>query len=149
MNLTIKEIMPYIPYNVRACIIMRDGNLSASMHLTLDMLIWSNLKDVPTIGRGKTQDWLEASYPIKLVLKPMKDLTKEELLNECFDDHIDFLTNEHQENPQRFRIERAPYEMVQFLISKHYDVFGLIPKELAVDINFLNFKLRMQQRLSA
>jgi hypothetical protein len=35
-------------------------------------------------------------------------------------------------------ILQAPYEIAQYFFKNHYDVFGLIPAGLAVDINTLN-----------
>jgi len=67
----------------------------------------------------------------KPILRPLSDLTKEELIEQGFWHHIDFLTHEKQ-NP----IE-APYFMVEYLLSKHFDVFGLIEAGLAIDINTL------------
>lgn len=39
------------------------------------------------------------------------------------------------DNPDQSRILQAPYEVFEILVKKHFDVFGLIPKKLAIDIN--------------
>lgn len=84
----------------------------------------------------------------KPILRTMSDLTKDHLRGAGFDSHIDYLTNElhNSANDNRlyangkklWRIECAPYEMVDFLFEHHFDVFGLIPAGLAIDINMLN-----------
>lgn len=68
----------------------------------------------------------------KMLLQPMSDLTKEELIKQGFECHIDYLT--HEQMPPL----KAPAEMVNFLFSKYYDVFGLIDKGLAIDLKTLN-----------
>lgn len=67
----------------------------------------------------------------KMILKPMSDLTKEELTKYGFTNHIDYLTHEKQD-PMK-----APYEMTEYLFKNHYDVFGLIEKCLAINIKKL------------
>lgn len=65
---------------------------------------------------------------VKLVLHPMSKLTREELITQGFDSHIDYLTHE-QQDPLK-----APYEMVQYLIGRGFDVFGLIESNQAISI---------------
>lgn len=67
----------------------------------------------------------------KMILKPMSDLTKEELMEFGFKNHIDYLTHEKQD-PMK-----APHEMIEYLFKNHYDVYGLIDKNLAININNL------------
>jgi len=74
----------------------------------------------------------ETSVLIKPILRPMSDLTKEELRDQGFWHHIDFLTHEKQPPIE------APFFMVRYLASKHFDIHGLIAKGLAIDINTLN-----------
>jgi hypothetical protein len=65
------------------------------------------------------------------VLRPLSELTKEELIEQGFHSHIDHLTHEKQ-NPLD-----APFKMIAYLFSKHFDVFGLVEKGLAIEINEL------------
>lgn len=70
---------------------------------------------------------------MKLILKPMSLLTREELIAQGFNSHIDYLTSEQFCNQkEKFPIFKAPYDMIIYLLSNHYDVFELIPKKLAV-----------------
>lgn len=63
------------------------------------------------------------------ILRPLSDLTKEELIEQGFSSHIDYLTQQKQDHL------KAPFFMVQYLLSKHFDIFGLIENGLAIDIN--------------
>ena len=60
-----------------------------------------------------------------------------------FDYQIDWLTHERDGHVKYYGsldkfINKTDFGHVQYLISKHYDVFGLIEKGLAIDINTLN-----------
>jgi len=72
---------------------------------------------------------------VKPILRPLSNLTRKELELEGFDSHIDYLTYENQGVDWTLK---APYIMLEYLFTKHYDVFGLIEKGLAIDINTLN-----------
>jgi len=68
-------------------------------------------------------------WDFKPILRPLSDLTKEELKNQGFETHIDYLT--HEKGNPIF----APYQMVEYLFSQHFDIFNLIDQDLAIDIN--------------
>jgi len=70
----------------------------------------------------------EPDCEIKPILIPLSDLTKEELREQGFSSHIDYLTHEKQ-NPLK-----APFEMVQYLFTNHFDIYGLIDKGLAIAV---------------
>lgn len=70
---------------------------------------------------------------IKPILRPLSDLNNKE-----YGEYV--YTNEHtieEFNRNTGSIEALRHSLVLFLISKHFDVFGLIPKGLAIDINTL------------
>ena len=68
----------------------------------------------------------------RLLLKPLSDLTRKELELEGFDSHIDYLTYENKGSEWTLK---APFNMVQYLLSKHFDIYNLIENGLAIDIN--------------
>ncbi|GEM_PF-1249808 len=78
----------------------------------------------------------------KLILKPLSDLTKADLINAGFDYQIDWLTHERESHVkyygslERF-INKTDFGHIQFLISNHYDIYGLIKEGLAININAL------------
>lgn len=75
----------------------------------------------------------EHIWLFKLILKPIGKLTKEELLQAGFRTHIDFLTHELQSPTCTHKIEDAPHKMVEYLLSQHYDIFGLFYSGLAIE----------------
>lgn len=103
---------------------------------------------------------LEWISQIKPILRPLSDLTKEIEHNgkkfvpidvfEITDDHTSYLFEYDSGNIKlisdlesistndcEFDINFIPFEVVQKLISWHFDIFGLIKKGLAIDINNL------------
>lgn len=77
-------------------------------------------------------------YDIKLILRPLSDLTKEEfsylhtlLLLHIGKNKRDKLINEG------YGISDLPYFIIEQFFENHFDLFGLIEKELAVDVNSL------------
>ena len=72
---------------------------------------------------------VEDVFPI---LKPMSELTKDELREAGFNYYIDYLTHENKGVEWTLR---APYNMIEYIASKHYDYQDLIGKGLAVNYN--------------
>lgn len=73
---------------------------------------------------------------VKPILRPMSELTRNELEGNGFDSHIDYLTYENKGVEWTLK---APYEMIVYLFDNHFDVFGLIEKGLAIDINKIRY----------
>lgn len=68
---------------------------------------------------------------IKPILHPLSSLTEQELIDNGIETHIDYLID-------GFDVLDVPYRVFEYLVSKHYDVFKLIPQGLAIDYNTLN-----------
>lgn len=130
MKLNLTHLAPYLPYGIK---------LRRLNKYEQPKIIYMN--------NGNIMDCIENPDICKPVLRFMSDLTKSELIESGFDSHIDYLTHELQ-NPDNkcrlrsdgkplWRVESAPYEMVEYLFRNHYDVFDLIKKGLAVDSNTL------------
>lgn len=129
-KLELKNLAPYLPYGLKMC--SKQGTI-------FYLNTFSNMK-----GRGiESRDvysCLDNQY--KPILRPLSDLTKDELKNAEFDYQIDWLTHERDSHVKFYGslekfINKTDFGHVQYLISKHYDVFGLIEKGLAIDINTL------------
>lgn len=71
---------------------------------------------------------------IKPILHPLSEIKRGELEKEGFSSHIDYLTHENKGSEWTLK---APFNMVQYLLSQHYDVYGLIPAGLAINFNTL------------
>lgn len=139
-KLTLKDLSVYLPYKLKM-IFEKSGRI---IELTgICETDYGNL-----IYETSDKDYGSALFNFKPILVPLSDLTQEELIQGKFNSHIDYLTHELQ-NPANktrlgaygkplWRVEHAPYEMIEYLFSKHYDVFGLIDKKLAISIHDIN-----------
>ena len=111
MKLELKHLAGYLPYGMK--------------------YEWSN--SIYYYEHCSTRDFdYENSKPI---LRPLSYLTRFELEKAGFMYYIDYLTYENQGVEWTLR---APYDMVVYLLSQHYDIYGLIEAGLAIDINTLN-----------
>lgn len=107
MKLELKHLAPYLPYKV----------YGYTVNNRRVLLTHKNI-----------------SYVEKLELRPLSDLTKEDIKAMGFklwELDIEWIKNQGT--------NETPYGIIEYLLSKHYDVFGLIPAGLAIDINTLNY----------
>lgn len=145
-KLELKHIAPYLPYGLK-------GRVDKESYLQ---------EERERIGELKTIDLADLYYElvvygdlgyflcdisdIKPILRPLSDLTKEisngvglfypyEELHLCYSDVTNFL------NEDLWIGQWWDYEKVSKLFEWHFDVFGLIEKGLAIDINTLNQEL--------
>lgn len=113
MKLELKHFAPYLPYELK----YKDIPEGYTKERTLDI---------------HTIDW--ALNHGKLILRPMEDIFKEEFYYKL------------QNQDDLYEIEDAikndtvlylGYDLILFLVSNHFDIFGLIEEGLAIDINSL------------
>lgn len=135
MKLEIKHLAPYLPYGL-----MIDASYYDEEKPLIISYIDNNLNAIVLCGQnvGAFAIPIIQEYDLdkaKPILKPLSELTKEELRTQGFGSHIDYLTHENKGVEWTLK---APYEMVNYLFEKHYDVFRLIDQGLAIDINTLN-----------
>jgi len=120
MKLELKHLMGYLPYK---------------LYLLIDDVVCEiegvdlHKKDT-IIAERVNYKFTE----IKPILHPLSDITRGELEKEGFSSHIDYLTHENKGSEWTLR---APFNMVEYLLSQHYDIYGLIPAELAIDFDTL------------
>lgn len=143
MKLELKHLAAYLPYKLK--MITPDGE--------------RNLKGIDTVTPGNAIGlfyWVdtkrEMSFHVdcKPLLRPLSNLTKEIThngetfvpmltLSKCFDmniiEHCFIEQNFHPEYIKTFR-----YEVAQKLLEWHFDIYGLINAELAIDINTITKK---------
>ena len=124
-KLELKHLAPYLPYKIKGRFQVKDVNEKAPVEIRNKLLRTDNV-----------DFFLRYCKPI---LRPLSDLTKEELLHQGFWHHIDYLTHEliHHLKNDKDAILKCPYTHIQYLFEHHYDVFSLIPEGLAIDINTL------------
>lgn len=132
-KLKLKHLAPYLPYGITF-----KGKRKGWVHYCNDImhLCIDDLKD-------KFDE-------IKPILRPLTDIynlieidgdlfTPHEQYDELFGPNDDYLFEVmNKENGICIEdIPNLPYYVIEWLISLHFDVFGLIEKGLAIDINTL------------
>lgn len=136
MELGLKHLAAYLPYNLK----FYDG-------INIHILDEENLS-------GVVCDIKHLSI-IKPILRPLSDLTKEiEHNGEKFvpiehievvmlgqwsdscEDYVDAILDDLSNVD--VLINKCPYDILQLLLEWHFDVFSLIEKGLAIDINQIN-----------
>ena len=131
MNLELKHIAPYLPYELQMI-----GKYGQTETLNL-----SNTKHA-------LQYW-------KPILRPLSDFTEFEIefdnITTTIEDYItgnwdlgseNWILAEVAKGKQIERLFDLPYSIFPILFEHHFDIFGLIEEGLAVDINSLvEFKI--------
>ena len=141
-KLELKYLAPYLPYRLKWSlqglkIFVMSGITEETLYTVLN---WVKSKDLP-----------QCLFP---VFRPLSDLTKEikvngeifipcELLSEMMDDYNVGYNDyyfDYDNNEWSFPIDHwytQPYFVVEKLFEWSFDVYGLIEKSLAIDINTL------------
>lgn len=130
-KIELKHLAPYLPYRLKAVKgVTRIEITSFSLelpHVYHTSYLGSRLRVV-----SKIED-------IKPILRPLSDLTKEEhsgiynlLIVHIGKRKLNTLINDG------YGLIDLPYFIFENLLELHFDVFGLISKCLAIDVNTLN-----------
>lgn len=137
MKLELKHLSAYLPYGLR--LIYDETYNELLVGLTQDQVI---------------TDCDETYYGfVKPILRPLSDLFNQIDSNDvCFkplqmlfeltsceieQEYIDLLYR-NEKNIKEVDLDQAPWFVISNLFKWHFDVFGLIPAGLAIDINTLN-----------
>lgn len=114
MKLELKHLAPYLPYGLK--------------------LLYENSKGehikLPLVTAHFTNEWTP-NFHSKPILRPLSDLNKE-------GDNV-FMQLQMEGGFVEDKIIKGSlvYSDVEILLKNHFDVFGLIPEGLAIDINTL------------
>lgn len=126
MKLEIKYLAPYLPYGLK---------VKNSFTGIMKMGCWSNHSPIKSGNQCHIQGVLSGSS--RPIFRPLSDLTKQIEYNEdIFYPYdklkipLDLALNMDIKNINNF-----PYKVIKQMIEWHFDVFGLIEKGLAIDIN--------------
>lgn len=133
MKLKIEHLAPYLPYNLK---LMVDGEKANIAYMSTKRLAFCKVKT--GIGEVFKVRWEHISnMKIKPILKPLSDLTNE--LDEIAIAAVLFLeeSSKLSFNNNDLLTEGLMYKDIIELLKNNFDVFGLIKKELAIDINTL------------
>jgi hypothetical protein len=115
MKLELKDLAPYLPYGVQ----YKDNKNIVKILKSLDAVIL-----MADFGHGDAQEFKE----LKPILRPLSDLQNEEYENKIF--NREYIIDKEADS------ELGYYEWC-YLFKNHFDVFGIIEKGLAIDINTL------------
>ena len=137
-ELELKHLAPYLPYGLDLVIqIYASGECQGTTKMDV-----SNIETVLSMVNKQAEN--KAKFPI---LRPLSDLTKEITVNVGVIVPMEFLErtafNELLTSPNielmgdLIGLMDTEYWIVNALFQWHFDVFGLIKKGLAVDINTL------------
>lgn len=124
-KLELKHLAPYLPYKLR-----------------IYVATWKCEREIKSLHQSsimteKYHNILDFEH-IKPILRPLSDLTKEIEHNEKkYLGNGEFSENEWTDYKITKDILRLDYNSINELIKRHFDVFNLIEKELAIDINTL------------
>jgi len=121
----LENLVVYLPYGLR---LIHEGEPIQILELSIDEYP-SN--DTITINSALGVNKMVGYVVIKPILRPMKDLTVEECKEIYSLTQYDILDGFIRKKP----VNKFPYDVVVYLISKHFDVFNLIPSGQAIDIN--------------
>jgi hypothetical protein len=150
MKLEIKHLAPYLAYGLMfQCIDLESEEYE---ELPLTAIILSDGKQDLIIGNQEVDiddlfaNQHECLFPI---IRPLSDLIKEikidgieyESVEHYFED-VYYTQKLHKQVKSIIEDERwvnyCEFILIEFLFENHFDVFGLIAQELAIDINTLN-----------
>ena len=135
MKLKIEHLAPYAPYKLKL--------INGVVRVDLTAISLDSPFVFITTYLGSREKIMKHIDEVKPILRPLSDLTKEIEVNgekffpiEQLDAYHNFSMMHYSDivkDPTRY-----PYTIVQRLLELHFDVFGLIPNNLAIDLNSLN-----------
>lgn len=140
MKLELKHLAPYLPYGLK---IWHENTIYILRTISDDNYRPYHIAAYNRSG-ADNEYWLK---DIKSILHPLSDLTKEiehngekfvpiEKWDDIYGVNDDFLMEVIINLPD-IDVLNYPYYLVNQLFEWHFDVFGLIPEGLAVNINTL------------
>jgi hypothetical protein len=148
MKLETKHLAPYLPYKLKM-VMTHDSfedfeNIDSDEDCLLKGSIWELYvltTDYIDFFGGECDDFavkgeryrIANNGTLKPILRPLSDLT----LEECTKCDILNVTSALSGQKPEFILRHTSYIDIEKLISLHFDVFGLIEKGLAIDINTL------------
>ena len=123
-KLELKYLAPYLPYGLKFYWEDLKGNINEPWSLTINSI------DFALENQNKP------------ILRPLSDLTKEITHNGEKFIPIDYFVGDDSDLVYNACLihndfSYLPYNLVQLLLEWHFDIFGLIEKGLAIDINTL------------
>ena len=128
-NLKLKELAPYLPYGLKAKGYWGVRTIN-TLHKEKEHHYYAEFEEKE---KRREQIWT-----IKPILRPLSDLTEEEF-SFVYENETDYESIEQlvELDAESFLTCCFSYAFWQSLFENHFDVFGLIEKGIAIDINTL------------
>ena len=136
MKLELKHLTPYLPYNLKLIFESKGGRV---VEVTGLRTAFNIIEDKRLFFFNTKTDTLSINY-FKPILRPLCDFNDIDKIkdfsgfnwcdayDEYFDAWFDDISNIEK------LILQCPYEIFQYFLSEHYDVFNLIKFDLAVSV---------------
>ena len=141
MDLELKHLVGYLPYKLK--------------------IKYQERSQVMNLGEGHSLHWIGIKSvvrwqnvngePPKPIVRPLSDLINEieetgdriiyqiiEGLPSTCDAYLDWLESCEFNVITPEKLLQAPYELVQYMLENHYDIYGLIDAGLAIEIKTLD-----------
>lgn len=144
MELEVKHLAPYLPYGLKLQYVVRGVVQSTGIMRSISHNDFETHPTRVNINyQGEEHIWM-----FRPILRPLSDLTKEIEHNgekfvpieKCGYCSLEDCTNESgeiEEITSSHILGFMPFNYFDKLLEWHFDVFGLIPNGLAIDINTL------------
>lgn len=129
MKLELKHLSPYLPYGLNMAFIVREKIIKVG---TLNNISINNSDTHPIRYSIDTLNELEHEWMFKPILRPLSDLKQHECYTSLSDNlrfNIDILGF-----PNYLDLKVNDYNI---LLENHFDIYGLIEQNLAININTL------------
>jgi len=127
MELTINHLAAYLPYKIDLQFIIRESVIKTGI---MKGIIHNQSETHPTKVSIEFGDY-EHIWMFKPILRPMNKLTEKEVTDLGF--QRAFFTALKRSLKYKNWIDDVPYRLIKYLLSQHYDIFGLIEAGLAVE----------------
>lgn len=140
MELEVKHLAPYLPYGLKLQYVVRGVVQSTGIMRSISHNDFETHPTMVNINyQGEEHIWM-----FRPILRPLSDLTKEieekfVPIEKCGYCSLEDCTNESEieEITSSHILGFMPFNYFDKLLEWHFDVFGLIPNGLAIDINTL------------
>jgi hypothetical protein len=135
MKLTIEKLAPYLPYGLEMLCIINDSTYTLEGLKESSIRLYENGKGI------NGQEYWSDYFDFKPILRPLTDLTKEIEVKEKT--YYEELLEIYPSLDNKLSIEEGYCDLdqyiriLEYLYKNHFDVNGLIPEGLAIDINTL------------
>jgi len=129
-KLEMKYLAPYLPYKLR---LLEDDIINGYEEYNTEMIGLHN--DGVRTSINSIEEWTSIEF-VKPILKPLIDLTRE-TLSKYYTQLMDSDLDRTVIDTLNYPLNQSYTYTTNFLLKNHYDIFGLIEKGLAINLNDL------------